>query len=127
MNAQFRGASAYRKVDAQSRSPLELVVMLYDGVLSSLSEATDAAARGDVSTRAAAVSKSLAIIGALQSTLNVNEGGAVALELDRIYTYASQRLIDVTTKKDFQALTEVHRLLSTIREAWEQIAKEQVA
>ena len=127
MNPQFRGASAYQRVDAQTRSPLELVVMLYDGVLSSLSEASAAAARGDVATRAAGVSRSLTIIGALQSTLNVQEGGAVALELDRLYTYATQRLIDVTTKKDFTALTEVHKLLSTIREAWDQIAKEQVA
>ena len=127
MNPQFRGASAYKRVDAQTRSPLELVVMLYDGVLSSLSEAAAAAARGDVATRAAGVSRSLTIIGALQSTLNVQEGGAVALELDRLYTYATQRLIDVTTKKDSTALTEVHKLLSTIREAWDHIAKEQVA
>lgn len=127
MNPQFRGANAYKRVDAQSRSPLELVVMLYDGVLSSLSEASAAAARGDVATRAAGVSRSLSIISALQSTLNLKEGGAVAIELDRLYTYASQRLIDVTTKKDFTALAEVHKLLSTIREAWDQIAKEQVA
>ena len=127
MNRNARAASAYKQVDAQTRSPLELVVMLYDGVLSSLSEAASAAAQGDIATRATAVSKSLTIIGALQSTLNVNEGGAVALELDRIYTYASQRLVDVTTKQDFNALTEVHKLLSTIREAWEQIAKEQAA
>ena len=127
MNANVRAANAYRRVVAQSRSPLELVVMLYDGTLSSLGEASAAAARGDIPTRAAAVSKSLTIIGALQSTLNVNEGGSVAIELDRIYTYASQRLIEVTTKKDYSALTEVHRLLTTIREAWDQIAKEQVA
>src|SRR5262245_7492136 len=101
--------------------------MLYDGVLSSLSEASAAAARGDIAARAAAVSKSLRIIAALQSTLNVNEGGSVAIELDRLYTYASQRLIDVTTKRDYSALTEVHKLLATLREAWEQIAKDQVA
>ena len=95
--------------------------------MSSLSEAAAAAARGDVAARAAGVSRSLTIIGALQSTLNVQEGGAVAIELDRLYTYTSQRLIDVTTKKDYTALTEVHTLLTTIREAWDQIAKEQVA
>src|SRR5262249_3204350 len=39
LNRNARAASAYKQVDAQTRSPLELVVMLYDGVLSSLSEA----------------------------------------------------------------------------------------
>ena len=121
------GYQAYQSNSVFTATPEQLVVMLYDGALSSLSEASAAAARGDVATRAAGVSRSLTIIGALQSTLNVQEGGAVALELDRLYTYATQRLIDVTTKKDSTALTEVHKLLSTIREAWDHIAKEQVA
>jgi len=127
VNAHVRGAAAYRRVDAESRSPLELVVMMYDGVLGSLSEGATAAARRDLAARAAAVSKSLAIIGALQSTLNLQDGGPVAAELDRLYTYASQRLIDVTLKQDISGLTEVHRLLTTVRDAWHQIAKEQLA
>ena len=47
----------------------------------------------------------------------------MAVELDRLYTYASQRLLDVTMKKDLTALSEVHKLLTEIRDAWQQIAK----
>lgn len=32
------------------------------------------------------------------------------------------RLLDVTAKKDEAALAEVHKLLTTLREAWTQIA-----
>jgi len=37
-----RGADAYRRVEAESRSPIELVVMLYDGVLRFVADARDA-------------------------------------------------------------------------------------
>jgi flagellar protein FliS len=121
--ASVRGAAAYRQVEAQSRSPLELVVMLYDGALARLSEAGTAADAGDVRARGTAVTKALAIIGSLQETLNVRDGGPVAAELDRLYTYSSQRLLDVTLKQDVSGIREVHGLLAPLRDAWEQIAR----
>jgi flagellar protein FliS len=121
--AYSRGAAAYRQVEAQSRSPLELVVMLYDGALTRLTEAAAAGARGDLHARGTAISKALAIISALQETLNVQAGGTVAEELDRLYTYASHRLLDVTLKQDVSGIHEVHRLLSGLRDAWQQIAQ----
>jgi flagellar secretion chaperone FliS len=125
VNVQTRGASAYRQVQVQSRSPLELVVMLYDGALASLTEASGAAARNDIRTRVAAVSKALTIITELQNTLNLDEGGKVAADLDRLYSYASQRLLDVTTRGDLDALQEVHKLLTVVREAWHEISLQQ--
>lgn len=123
MIAQTRGAAAYRQVEAQSRSPLELVVLLYDGALARLTEAAAAAECNDLRRRGTAISKALAIITSLQETLNLQAGGAVAAELDRLYTYASQRLLDVTLKQDLAAIQEVHRLLAQLRGAWQQIAQ----
>lgn len=96
--------------------------MLYDGALAKLTEAQAAAARGDARARAAAVSKALAIIFSLQETLNLTEGGPVAAELDRLYGYASSRLLDVTSKQDLSGIAEVHKLMSGLRDAWRQIA-----
>lgn len=118
----IRGAEAYRQTEAKSRSPLELVVMLYDGALRFVGEAIEADAAGQIGRRGQAISKALAIIGELQSTLNVESGGQVAAELDRLYTYLQGRLLDVAMKKDRQALPEAQRLLSTLRDAWYQIA-----
>jgi flagellar protein FliS len=122
LNLMIRGAEAYRQTEAKSRSPLELVVMLYDGALRFIGEAIAADAAGQIGRRGQAISKALAIIGELQSTLNVESGGQVAAELDRLYTYLQGRLLDVAMKKDRQALPEAQRLLSTLRDAWHQIA-----
>ncbi len=117
-----QGAHAYLAVDAQSRSPLELVVMLYDGALRFVQQARDAEDRGDVRARAAAISRTLAIIGELQSTLNMEEGKEIAAELDRLYHYITRRLVDVTVKREIAALDEVQKLLSTLRDGWVQAA-----
>ena len=115
---------AYRQVEVQSRSPLELVVMLYDGALASLTEARAAAGRGDARARAASVSKALAIVCSLQESLNLADGGTVAAELDGLYSYATRRLLDVTLNQDVTALAEVHKLLDCLRAAWQEIAKQ---
>src|SRR5262245_56495791 len=106
MIAASRAAQAYRRVESESRSPLELVVMLYDGALRFLGEAADAAARGDLRARSHAVSRVLAIVAELQNTLDLEKGGAVADQLDDLYTYITSRLIDVALKKDVTAIDE---------------------
>ena len=117
-----RGADVYRRTEVQSSSPVELVVMLYDGALRFVMEARDAIERQDVRGRTEAVSRALAIVAELQQTLNMQDGGDVARELDRLYTYISTRLLDVTARADMAAADEVTRLLRTLREGWSQIA-----
>jgi flagellar secretion chaperone FliS len=121
MNAS-RAAQAYRRVESESRSPLELVVMMYDGALRFLEEASEAVDRGDLRARAHAVSRVLAIIGELQNTLDVEKGGAVADQLDDLYTYLTSRLLDVALKQDVTAIEEARKLLTPIRDAWSQIS-----
>ena len=96
--------------------------MLYDGALRFVGEAKQADARGDIHGRGHAISRCLAIIAELQSSLNVEQGGPIAEELDRIYTYVNSRLVDVSLKQDVGALDEIHGLLSTIRDGWAGIA-----
>jgi flagellar protein FliS len=122
--AASRAAQAYRRVESESRSPIELVVMLYDGALRFVREAREAHDRKDLRARGKAISKTLAIIGELQNTLDMEKGGAVAEQLDNLYTYINARLLDVTMKHDVAACDEVHKLLSTVREAWSQAASQ---
>lgn len=125
MNGMTRGADAYRRTEAQSASPLQLVVMLYDGALRFLSEARTAQAAGDLAGRARAMARVSAIIAECHSTLNMEAGGAVAVTLDGLYTYISTRLLDVTVKRDASALDEITGLIVPLREAWSQAAAQQ--
>ncbi len=94
MYAASRVADTYRQTQVQSRTPLELVVMLYDGALQFMAAAQEAVARRDIPARKTALSKSLAIISELQSTLNMDQGGEIAESLDHLYRWANLRLLD---------------------------------
>jgi flagellar protein FliS len=117
-----RVASTYQQVQVTSRSPLELVVMLYDGALASLTKARDALQRRNLPEKAAATSRALAIVNELQSTLNLEAGGEVASRLDSLYTYISGRLVDSNLTRDPSPLDEAIKLLSVLRDGWAQIA-----
>jgi flagellar protein FliS len=127
MHSQTRGAVAYQHTSVQSSSPLELVVLLYDGALRHLVAAKDATLRHDLIARREAFSKVMAIITELQSTLNIDQGGQVAASLDALYTYMTGRLIESTANKDVAGIEEVERLLRPLREAWSTIAVEPAA
>ena len=73
------GLAAYRSVEVQSRTPLELVVMLYDGALRFLATGREAIERKDIRARHEAFSRLLAIISHLQSTLDLDGGEKPAL------------------------------------------------
>jgi flagellar protein FliS len=113
-----RAAGAYTTVDAQSRTPFELVIMLYDGAIRFAGQALDADRRGDRRGRAVGVSRTLAIVSELQNTLDIKRGGDIATELDRLYHYITTRLLEVTRSNDSAPLVEVLRLLATLRDGW---------
>ena len=117
-----KAASAYRQTEAQSRTPLELVVMLYDGALRFMAQARVAIERKDIRARREAISRTLAIISELQGTLDMEKGGEIAVSLNALYVYVNGRLLDGAAKQDVRPIDEASRVLSTLREAWSDIA-----
>lgn len=117
-----RAAQAYYQTHVQSQSPLELVVMLYDGALRFLQVTADATRRNDLAAKREAMSRSMAILAELQNTLNLKDGGEVAQSLDRLYTYITGRLVDANLKKDPAPIEEAIRILRPLRDAWAQVA-----
>ena len=121
--AAVRGVASYRQTEVQSRTPLELVTMLYDGALRVLTSARDAIERRDIAARRDSLNKALAIIAELQSTLNMEQGGEVAAELDRLYEYSNLRLLDAAMRNDVAPVDEVRRILEILRDGWATLAR----
>src|SRR5262245_1792417 len=118
-----RGIDSYRQTEIQSRSPLELVVMLYDGALRFTADARDAMVRRDIQARQQHLSRAMAIVSELQSTLDMETGGELAEHLDKLYGFVRDRLIDASAKQDLQPLDEARRVLATLREGWLAISR----
>lgn len=118
-----RAAATYQTVQVTSRSPLELVVMLYDGAIRALGQARDAIGRRDLVAKRAAMNRAIDIVQHLQSSLDMEAGGEIAANLDALYTYVIERLLEANRRTDQAPVEEAARLLTTLREAWAQIAE----
>src|SRR5262245_1052559 len=94
------GARSYAQTQIQSATPLQLVALLYDGAVQSATAARDAMESRDIPARRTAVNKLLAILAELQNSLDMDQGGAVAVELDRIYSYAVDRIAQAVARQD---------------------------
>ncbi len=120
--AMARAASVYQQTHVHSRSPVELVAMLYDGLLRFLGEAREAMGRNDLVCKREKMSRALAILGELQNTLNMADGGEIATSLDGLYSYVNGRLLDANMHHTTDGIDEAVRLLTPIRDAWTQVA-----
>ena len=117
-----RSAQAYLQTQVQSRTPVELIVLLYDGALNFLAQARDAMVAGDLVAKRDALSRGLAIVQELQHMLNMDAGGEVAARLDGLYTYVLGRCYEANARLDVEGLAESIRLLAPLRAAWAAIA-----
>lgn len=117
-----RGAAAYQQTQVQCGTPLELVVKLYDAAITNLVKARESLATGDLRAKRDAVSRAMAIVSELQSSLDLKDGGEIATRLDALYIYISGRILDFNVQRNVASLEEAHRLLVTLRDGWQQIA-----
>ena len=117
-----QAVDSYRQTEVQSRTPLELVVMLYDGALRFIAQARDAIERKDIRARHQAITRTMAIVSELQSTLDMEKGGAVSESLDSLYVYVNGCLLEAGTNRDVHPLDEAAKVLTALRDAWAEIA-----
>jgi len=127
-----RGVNAYAKVGLETSimaaSPHKLIVMLYDGALAAIKNASRHMAAGQIAEKGAAISKALDIINnGLRASLDKKAGGEIAGNLDVLYVYMTQRLLTASLQNQPAMLEEVQTLLAGLRDAWVQIGDKPVS
>lgn len=105
-------------------SPHRLVEMLLEGALEKLAKAKYFLKRGELVTKGETIGQAIAIIGGLQSGLNIDAGGELAENLDRLYDYMARRLLQANMENDENIIDEVSSLLKEIKTGWDAIPAE---
>lgn len=116
-------AQAYLEQEIRSASPLALVAQVYDIAAQQIARARAGLAANDPAAKGVAVSRALRAIGHLQATLDMERGGEVARNLDRIYGYWSVRLTEANLHGDDAAFVEVLRHVRDLGSAWREAAQ----
>jgi len=119
------GSSVYKEISVSTASPAKLVVMLYEGTIRFLRQAEDDIRRKDFAKKSQSVDRAVAIIQHLQGTLDLEKGGNVAFDLDRLYTYIGSRIFEGSAKLDLKAFEEAIQLLTTLLSGWDEIARKE--
>lgn len=114
-------ANAYRQTElVTSSDPKQLILMLYDGAIRFLDQARAGVLSGDIRKRGENLSKVIAIIGELNSSLNMEAGGETAEFLRGLYMYMLTELPKVSLNNDIEIVDRSMRYLKELKKLWEQ-------
>jgi flagellar protein FliS len=120
MNHDAYGSYHATNLDAQTAraSPVELVLVLTDGLLEELARARGHIVGKRYEQKALSLDKCIEILNGLSSSLDFDNGGEVVANLARLYEYCTGRLYQASMKLDPAMIDEVSTLMNTIRRGW---------
>ncbi|MDP4599397.1 MAG: flagellar export chaperone FliS [Pseudomonadales bacterium] len=117
--------AGYKIVDQVGRvdyaNQVELVQMLFNALLDSMSDADGHLQRGAHELKCASIARAMKIVQGLRITLDHERGGELARNLDALYDYVSRRLMQASLRNDVDSLREVRGLMADISSAWEML------
>lgn len=111
----------YTNHSAQTATPGQLVVMLYDGFLRFSAQAKAAIERGDMGEAGQKLTRAQDIVTELRVSLDMTQG-QVAQNLASIYDYVGERLVAARLSRQGDEIAEAMRCMGDLRSAWAQIA-----
>ena len=115
--------SRYREMEIRTASPEMLVVKMYEGAIRQVRLAIDHHRAGRVGERGAALSRALAILAELRQALDFERGGEIARNLDQLYRFLSERLLEANLRGDEEPLVWSVGILDSLHGAWAEIAR----
>ena len=102
-------------------SPHKLIALLLDACQDNLATAKGAMERREIKKKAEAIKKAMDIIVRLQASLDFDSGGKIAINLDELYTFCTNRLAMANAVNDTALVDEVFRVIAEIKAGWSEI------
>ena len=113
----------YETQKVLSASPMELILMLYEGGLRHLTQALAAFDCVDDIERMNGIHENLLraqdFITELACSLDVERGGELAVQLNRLYEFMLHHLAQANNGKQRKPVEEVRKMLTELRDSWE--------
>lgn len=113
---------AYQSVEVGSNAAyadgVQLVQMLFDGLMESIDKAYGHIERGEIQEKNQTIGRAQKIIFGLQMSLDMEKGGDLSRNLNDLYEYSVRRLLYAHSHNDVTALEEVKSLITEVSSAW---------
>lgn len=125
MSVNLNALKQYQSVDLratiETASPHKLISMLLDGALGSLAKAKGSMERGDIQERTRHLNKASEIVVGLKGSLDLEQGGEVAANLNALYDYMISGIMTANRNSDVEKVQELMNLMLEIKQGWSEM------
>ncbi len=115
-------ATAYREAAVRGAGQVELVVMLYDILFDDIRSAIASIRTRNIESRTNEIKHALGVLEQLQGTLNFEQGGEAARNMDHLSSIVRAKLLEAHITTSERILQDQIDFLAPIRESWQQIS-----
>ncbi len=122
----YSGHEAYRHSSVEARAasadPHQLVLMLIDGLLDELARAAGHMEAKHMERKGQSIAKCMDILSGLDTALDMEKGGEMALQLRQLYDFCGRHLFQASLKNDVAGLAVVEQIIANLRDGWQAMA-----
>lgn len=111
----------YQKTQVITASKEKILLMLYEGAVRFTKQAIVAMDAKKVAEKGKCISKATAILSELMATLDFKIGGQLAVDLENLYVFMIDKMIEGNINNDIQCLKHVEKILMTLHMAWKDV------
>lgn len=112
------GLRSYKTSRANTASREDLLILLYEGAIRFLERSITEFEAKNLSEHKMFLRRGLAIVAELQSTLNFDKGGDLAVQLFDLYGFMIDRLTQANVTQDMSHIRLVLNNMNTLLEGW---------
>jgi flagellar protein FliS len=116
-------ANAYLRSKILNASPMELIIILYEGAIASCARARELFGAKRRTETCQALIRAQNMIRELRNSLDLSRG-EIAQGLHRLYSYMIQRLIQANVQRKPESIDEVSRMLTELKQTWSQAVEQ---
>lgn len=122
MNAMMNSYQQYKKHNVMMANPMELVIMLYNGIIKRLRQAEIAIGEKDIEAANEHLQNAQDLVVELMMGLDLSYG--IAQNLLNIYEFVHHQITIINVSKQADGIEPLVSILTSLRDAWEQVHHE---
>ena len=113
----------YQQMDITTATPELLVAKLFQGAIRHARHARQLGGDGPPAERGRSITKTVAIVGELRSSLDHERGGEIAGNLARLYDFVIENLTEANLRRTSEPIDHALKVLDTLEEAFSELAR----
>lgn len=114
-------AGVYQQAQIATADRGRLLLLMFDGALRFLAQAESGLRNDRLEEFGSQLGRAQAIIAELLHTLDHKAGGEIAAQLERLYRFMLEHLVEANVHKSVRHLEQVRRVLSIIADAYREV------